>query len=255
VSSLSVDRSGQTLYAGELNYDSTGNNAYSYFAIGSSGAVSFLNSSGIDSNYHAPLVFSQDNQFAYGEGCYHLGWELFGFARNSDGTLTSFDPGAALPPNNDPDTMWCPTDSDVSVANYLALAYRDLSQQNGFYYLATYAINSDGTLGLVQGSEVTTPFTGESSVAFDPTGTYLAVAGQAGIQVYQLASNGVLTAVGNVQQPTVAFVEVRWDNDNHLYAISDSGLYIFSSNQGALSLLGSPYSVAGAGSLAVLPQS
>ena len=255
VGNMTLDRSGQTLYAAELNFDGADNDAYSYFGIGSGGNLSFLNSSSIDTNYHTPLSFSQSNQFAYGEGCYHFTPEIFGFSRNGDGTLTSINTNAILPPTNNPGTMWCPDDSAASAGNYLALVYFDLSVQNGPYYLATYTINSDGTLGLVTNSEVTTPFTGEAAVSFDPTGQYLAMAGQGGIQVYQINANGIFTPVGAVQQPSVAFTALSWDNSNHLYAIAASGLYIFNSDNGALTLDGSPYPVTNPGSLAVLPQS
>ncbi len=255
VQALSLDRSGQTLYAAELNYDGTGNNAYSSFGISSAGALTFLNSSNVDANYHGPLVFSQNNQYAYGEGCYHFNSEIYGFSRSGDGTLTSFNTNAQLPPNLDPNTMWCPNDSAASAGNYLAVVFYDLSQQNGSYYLATYTINSDGTLALVANSEIATPFTGETAVSFDPSGQYLAMAGQAGIQVYQISAGGILTAVGDVQQPSVAFNALRWDGAGHLYAVSSSGLYIFTSNNGQLTLDGSPYPVTNGGSVAVVPLS
>ena len=255
VQALSLDRSGQTLYAAELNYDGAGNNAFSYFGIGSGGALSFLGSSSVEANDHGPLVFSQNNQFAYGAGCYHFNSEIYGFTRSSDGTLTSLDTNAALPPNVDPNTMWCPDDSAASAGNFLAVVFYDLSQQNGTYYLATYSINPDGTLGLVANSEIATPFTGETAVSFDPSGQYLAVAGQAGIQMYQINSTGTLTALGDVQQPSVTFQGLRWDGAGHLYAVSSDGLYIFTSNSGQLTLDGSPYPVTNAGSLAVVPLS
>jgi 6-phosphogluconolactonase (cycloisomerase 2 family) len=255
VQALSLDRTGATLYAAELNYDGTGNNAFSSFGIGSSGGLTFLNSSSEDANDHGPLAFSQGNQYAYGEGCYHFNSEIYGFSRSGDGTITSVNTNAQLPPNIDPNTLWCPDDSAASAGNFLAVVFYDLSQQNGTYYLATYTINSDGTLALVANSEIATPFTGETAMSFDPSGQYLAVAGGAGIQVYQISAAGLLTAVGDVQQPSLAFLALRWDGAGHLYAVTSEGLYIFSSNNGQLTLDGSPYPVTNAGSLAVVPLS
>jgi hypothetical protein len=102
---------------------------------------------------------------------------------------------------------------------------------------------------------INTPFSGERSMAFDPTGQYLAVAGQAGIQMYSLQSGGTLTAIGSIVDPGVPFNVVRWDTSNHLYAINGSGLYAFTSSAGVLTQApGSPIPLTEAGSLAVLPE-
>ncbi len=111
-------------------------------------------------------------------------------------------------------------------------------------------------------------------MAFDPSGTYLAIAGitnyndppvKAGIQVYKLQSDGTLMAVGSpVEVPSISGLDsVAWDNSNHVYAIGDSsyerctghcGLYIFNSNDGVLTPApGSPHPVNGIGDMAVLP--
>ena len=150
--------------------------------------------------------------------------------------------------------MYCPNDLAVSAMNYVVVAYDDVSSPGSNYLLAVYTLNSDGTLGLVNNSEVTTPFTGETSAVFDPSGTYLAVAGNAGIQMYRLQSGGTLAAVGSVVESNVSFTELRWDNSNHVYAISNSGLYVFASANGVLTKSpGSPLPTTDAGSLAVLP--
>lgn len=91
-------------------------------------------------------------------------------------------------------------------------------------------------------------------MAFDPSGNFLALAGQNGIQMYQLAPGGTLVAVGTPQQTTASFNDVAWDHANHLYAISGSTLYVFNLANGALTQApGSPYNVTVSGTLAVLP--
>ena len=141
--------------------------AYTIWTINSYGSLTYVSPTGINVDYHSYLAFTPDNLHAYGVGCYFASWDLFGFTRNNDGTLASFNPQAQIPPgNNNP--MYCPADLAVSAMNYVVVAYQDVSNPGSPYLLAVYTLNSDGTLGLVQNSEVTTPFTGEESMAFDP---------------------------------------------------------------------------------------
>jgi|SRR5579862_5368655 len=254
VGSVTLDRSGQTLYADEINYDGADDDAYTVWKINSDGSLTYVAPTGISSDYFTPLSFSQNNVYAYSDGCYFATWQINGFTRNTNnGTLTSFNPNAAIPPNNN-GQMWCPDDLAVSAMNYVAIDYNDVGNPGNDYLLAMYTLNSDGTLGLVQNSEITTPFNAEHSMAFDPSGTYLAVAGGMGIQMYRLQTGGMLAPVGSVVDGNVAFNVVRWDNSGHVYAISSSALYIFTSSSGVLTQdAGSPLSISQAGSLAILP--
>lgn len=254
VGSIVLDRTGQTLYATEINYDGADDDAYTIWKVNSDGSLLYIAATGISADYFTPLTFSGNDVYAYSFGCYFAGWQINGFTRNTNnGMLSSFNPNAAIPPSND-GQMWCPDDLAVSAMNYVAIDYNDVGNPGSNYMLATYTLNSDGTLGLVQNSETTTPFNGEHSMVFDPTGTYLAVAGNAGIQMYRLQTGGTLAPVGSVVDANVAFNVVRWDNSGHLYAISSSGLYIFTSSSGVLRQdPGSPLPVSQAGSLAVLP--
>ncbi len=252
VGSIVLDRSGHTLYADEINYNGADDDAYTIWTIDSNGSLTYSGATDISSDYSSPLAFSENDLYAYGYGCYFASWDIFGYMRNAQsGALTSFNPQAAIPPGNG---MYCPANLAVSAMNYVAVAYSDVSQQNSNFQLASYAIsNNNGTLNRVQNSEVTTPFTAVPSMWFDATGTYLAVAGNLGIQVYKLASSGTLTAVGSVVDGNVAFQQLRWDGSNHLYAISSTGLYVFTSNAGVLTQdRGYPLPVNQAASLAVL---
>jgi 6-phosphogluconolactonase (cycloisomerase 2 family) len=125
--------------------------------------------------------------------------------------------------------------------------------------IGTYKINSDGSLTFVQNSTMTLQLQsaaccGITGMNFDPAGQFLAVAGSGGIQMFQLNPGGTLTPLGGIQQPGPKYTSVAWDKDNHLYAISDSGLYVFSVSQGVLTpASGSPHPAGAAGSLTVLP--
>jgi len=250
VGPLTVDRSGQTLYAAEIEYDGTDNDAYSIWTINADGSLTFVANIGSNVDYNSYLAFTQDNRYAYGYGCYFANWDVFGLARNNDGTLTSFDSGALPPPSND---FICPSGVATS-ANYVVIAFIDVESQNALEQLGAYTLHDDGTLSLISNTVINTPFTGVRDIAMDPSGQYLAVSGDRGLQMYSLHADGTLAAVGPVMDSSLPFNVLKWDSSNHLYAINGIGLYIFTATSGVLSEdPGSPLPVTEGGSLAVSP--
>jgi 6-phosphogluconolactonase (cycloisomerase 2 family) len=258
VSNLSLDHTGATLYAG--NVDSSGDDGQNAFNVSSGTTATELAYQGSSEVFGPPLVFSPDNNFAYSGNCYHIGWDIFRYTRNSDGTLNppTFQPGAdgppVLPPSGD---FPCPAAFAVSANGFLAVGYTP-TPQGGTYMIGTYTINSDGSLTPVSGSLATTASNGGNtgntpvSISFDPTGTYLAVAGNGGIQTYSMNSGGLLTAVASPQDAGTSFLNVAWDKSNHLFATTSSQLYVWNASSGQLTpAAGSPYP--GATGLAVLP--
>lgn len=252
VGSLMTDRMGQNLYAAEINFQGADNDAYAQFAIGNGGALNFLTNSAINVNAGSHLTFSQDNRFAYGQGCFFINWDLFGLARQADGTIQFFNDNAAIPTTGNPNDTLCPENSSASARNFLAEEVGIIGNGATTFFLVTYKINNDGTLSLVPNSNV--PTTISPVLAFDPAGNNLAVAGTGGIQVFNLNDSGVLAPLGAPQQTAVKFDDAKWDTTGHLYAIGNSALYVFNFTNGALSMAaGSPYTVTSEGSLTVLP--
>lgn len=258
VSNLSLDHTGATLYAG--NVDSSGDDGLNEFNVSSGSSATAIGYTGNSEAFGPPLVFSPDNKYVYNGNCYHIGWSTFRYARNSDGTLTSLpgpsgadSPPVAPPSGDDP----CPSAYAVSAKGFLAIAYTD-TPQGGTYMIGTYKINSDGSLTPVSGSQATTASnggtTGNTSVAidFDPTGTWLAVAGNGGVQTFAMDSSGLPSPAGAPQDAGVSFLNVEWDKSNHLFATTSSQLYVWNASGGQLTpASGSPQS--GGTGLAVLP--
>ncbi len=105
----------------------------------------------------------------------------------------------------------------------------------------------------MSGSSQAVPSSGISALWFDPTGSYLAGAGK-GLYLYHLSSSGKLTLVQPPVAPGVRFADVKWDKSGHLFAISSTGLYIYTLKNGTLvPAPGSPHPLAKTNSLAVLP--
>lgn len=249
---MTLDRTGQDLYAGEINFQGADNDAVATFAVGAGGTLNFVANSAINVDAGGPLTFSQDNRFAYGQGCYFINWDLFAMARQSNGSLQFVPDNATIPSTGNPNDTVCPQASSASARNYLAEQVGIIGNGVTTPFLVTYKINGDGTLSLVPNSNVGTAIGGQ--LAFDPSGNFLAVAGTGGIQVFQLTAAGILAPVGVPQLTSINFNSVRWDNTGHLYAVGNGALYIFNSANGVITQApGSPYAVSLQGSLAVLP--
>lgn len=250
VSTITLDRSGSSLYAGEINFDGAHNNAYAEFEVQRDGSLRFDRNTGIGVDYGSPLQFSENNQSAYGKGCRLGGWDLFSFHRETNGELTSFSLNSQIPPNSN-NGFVCASGLAVSAKGYLAVSYgvdSTGSKQN----IAVYRISTAGYLELVPNSIVETAFTGIGEMRFDPTGSYLAVAGQKGIETFSLNSSGTLASVGDVLEPSVSFVGVKWDNAGHVYAISNAALFLFTLQNGAVTTTGTPQVLTNATSLVVV---
>ena len=91
------------------------------------------------------------------------------------------------------------------------------------------------------------------ALAMAPGGKLLAVAGENGVQIFNFNPNGQATAnTGLISTAPVtqqyAASELYWDNNNHLYVISnaDNALHVFTvSATSAVEAPGSPYSIPG----------
>jgi hypothetical protein len=245
---LTLDRTGATLYAGEQNFQGTGNNAYAEFAKQSNGSLVFKANTPINVNYGDFLTFSTNNSFAFGTGCTMATWSLYGFHRSSTGTLTPFDPGNTIPPNTTQDL--CPGAMASSARGYVAVAYFTVGGLNPVWRIAIYKVTSSGALQFI--SSVGTSFSTIHSIRFESTGNYLAVGGN-GIAVYRLNSNATLTKTGGRSYPSATFFGIQWDHSWHILANSSAHFWVFNGRLGALSLAGSTHSVTNSTNVAVVP--
>jgi len=257
VGSLALDLTGASLYIGE--FDSSGDDGVNFFNVSSGSTPTEVAYDGSSEVFGPALVFSPDNKFAYSGNCYQANWHVFSYTRSSNGTLSApnWATGADGPPVTTPGEFPCPAAFAVSSRGFLAIAYT-AQPQGGSYLLGTYTINSDGSLTPVASSMATTASDGGStgnspvSINFDPSGTYLAVAGDGGVQTFAMSLTGILTSIGQPQDSGVSFQQVAWDKSSHVFATTSSQLYVWNSNNGTLSpASGSPYS--GGKGLAVLP--
>jgi hypothetical protein len=95
-----------------------------------------------------------------------------------------------------------------------------------------------------------------NDIRMAPHGTLLAVAGTSGLQVFHFnGSNPITPDTGLLTQDPID--HAFWDNDHHLYAISQNAgkLYVFTVTLlGATQAPGSPYTVGHPQNLVVQPK-
>ena len=183
--------------------------------------------------------------------------QIFGYQRNSDGSLTQLNINPNLPaaPANLPG--YCPYLTAVGNDFHLftTLTPEDFSPQ-GPTQIGVYSVNSDGTLTTTS-TAANMPATVLKTVRdlkLDPTSAFLAVAGQGGLQLFATHGSSPVTPLASPL--TVEVDQMFWDNAGHLYAISTpgNGVYVFTvTATGATPVSGSPYTLQNPVHLAVQP--
>jgi hypothetical protein len=268
-----LDHTGATLYNLEYLIDGS-NSAYQSFAIDKTngslsmpGDLSKTSSNTLSAVWPAggsTLAFTASNLFAYSATCFSdKAWEIYGFERHSDGYLTELNIDPALPTAKSGDGF-CPMplaaadpdnpDSHVAFA-FQAETDPPFGTADGPPQLATYTVSADGNL--------TTTSTDENMPAVKATdvvdmkmswsGKLLAVGGSGGLEVFHFNGADPITPYTGLLT-TDPIVEVSWDSDNHLYAISESAgkLYVFAVTPTSVKQMpGSPHSVSGAQDLVI----
>ncbi len=252
VSALNIDRTGRVLNS--VDTCNSCNSEVLPWMIGSDGQLSYMSNPTLQdgpAKWQGVMTFSPDNRFAYTPIMQGFGI----LRRNANGALVWINPGpVSAPPLPNLQEQVCNiTTVAASVQGFVTLGWYGggLGCNNNGYVLGNYTVSSTGSLNFVPGSQIA-PAVHENAMAFDPSGSYLAVAGD-GIQILKLRSNGtmsVLSAPVEVQ----GLNSVLWDNANHVYALGDS-LYIFNFNGQTLTQApGSPYRISNPVSLAVAAQ-
>jgi hypothetical protein len=258
--SLFLDRSGATLYDEDV-YSDCANNAYQFFGVGaSSGDLNYLGTTARTTpEFEVPLSFVGNNKYAYGASCYHWNQVIFGFARTSDGALTSLDIDSAMPEAQN-GNFYCPYLSATDSADHVVVPVQPMSnasfEPSGAYQLAIYTADSSGNLttNSTYSNMPKVSVGGVTSISLSPSGKLLAVGGTAGVQVFHFnGANPVTKFTGLLN--SVEVDQLSWDNDNHLYAISQSGgkLFVFTVTPTSHSpVAGSPYIVTQPQNISVL---
>ncbi len=248
---LFLDRSGATLYDEDI-YSDCANNAYQFFGVGAStGDLSYMGTTArMTPEFAVPLSFAGNNKYGYGASCYHWNQVIFGFARNSDGALTSLDIDPAMPEAQN-GNFYCPYLSATDAADHVVVPVQPMSnasfEPSGAYQLAIYTADSSGNLSTssTYSNMPKVSVAGVTSISMSPSGKLLAVGGTAGVQVFHFNGANPITHFSGLLNG-VEVDQVSWDNDNHLFAVSQSAgkLFVFTITPTNHSqAAGSPYTI------------
>jgi hypothetical protein len=249
---LFLDQTGATLYDLDFDGNACANNIYQSFRIDKGkGELDYLGSDGADAWFNNRLSFIGNNTYAYGAVClYDMYWEIYGFQRHSDGMLTEANISAPTPTAK-ADDFYCPNLTAADAANHVVISLQPLDGETfnpaGPAQLATYTAESSGNLS-TKSTRDDMPETAVgpvTDIAVSPSGKLLAVGGRAGLQIFHFNGSDPITHYsGLLTKDDIS--QFFWDNDNHLYAISQSSgkLFVFTATPTSFSQSpGSPYSI------------
>ncbi len=260
--SLFLDHTGTTLYDVDYYGDACANNTYQSFGIDrATGELSYLGASNPSVDFNVPLSFTGNNAFAYGSSCYHVKPDIFGFRRDGDGTMTLLDINPTMPAAQNGDG-YCPSLAAADRSNHVAISVQEVNGATwkpvGLPQLATYTVDRAGKLATkstfwnMPKSRVEYV----SDIRMSPSGKLLAVAGMAGLQIFHFNGNDPITRfTGLLTADPIS--QTFWDDDNHLYAISQTAgkLFVFTVTPTRVSQAsGSPYAIKNPQNIIVLPK-
>jgi hypothetical protein len=254
---LFLDRSGTTVYDVDI-YSDCANNAYQSFGdVGSIGGLIYRGTTAASSpEFNVPLKFLGNNLYGYGSSCYHLSASIFGFVRGSDGSLTRLGINPPLPAAKSGD-FYCPYLATTDGTDHVVVPVQPLAasswQPVGGYQLATYTADNSGNLrtnstysNMPSTSAASATGNSLTDISMSPSGKLLAVAGNGGVQVFHFnGANPITHYTGLLSTDQVD--QLFWDNDNHLYALSQAAgkLFVFTVTPTKYGQApGSPYTIA-----------
>jgi len=263
---LFTDRLGANIYDMEFEGDCANNGYQAYGVSLLSGKLSYRGftngGAGAFMGVYLPATFLGNNRFAYeatNNSCMYYG--VSGFARAGNGSLSPVNISWTLPAPPDGYRIYIPTFAAADPFNHVAMTLwasnppgcSSVNQQ-----IASFTADSNGNLTTTNTSAnmPATQVTGVQDLKVSPSGLLLAVAGQGGLQVFHFNGANPPTAYTPLLT-TAAINQMFWDNDNHLYAISQTSgqLLVFNVTPTNFSQApGSPYSVSDPGFIAVQPR-
>ena len=285
-SGASLDLTGQNVYVlvNPPNEDFVENcAAYQSFSLGkTNGALAFQSVALVDPPLF-PLTLTANNQFAIAanpvtntDGTIDaLTYRVF--SRQSNGALKTWNIINNLELQDAADgANYFPWLANAGPGNSLAAAlgdwlfYESPIVSNGPVVLVSYTVDGDGNISTTNlGSETPTPAVGPTMIKISPSGQLLAVAGNSQVAPAPvlLLANGLQIFHFNGPDPITPYSKVltsdpidqmQWDDNDHLFALSDAThkLYVYTVTPTSITAApGSPYIIASANALVVVPTS
>jgi hypothetical protein len=265
-----LDHTGTYLYV-SLNTSRRCDALQTFSIASSNGSLTFRGATSFDYQWpgtDAPPVITANGQFAYNQ---YLSdtfphFIINQFTRENAGALVYSGPPAEIDPTNAAGLGYTLSQLTPDPANHLAAVVREADPSDsrtigGVQQLASYTVGSQGQLTSTNSStHMPTPRITVDSASMSPSGKLLAIAGEAtasgevpGLQVFHFNGAGVLTVYSGILT-SAPIRRIRWDNANHLYAISSglNKLFVFTVTPTSIvQAPGSPYAISSPSNLFV----
>jgi hypothetical protein len=257
---ITIDQTGSTLY-NIVNNDC--DDLIQAYKIESNGSLKYVGSTdsgiGTDLFVVGPLTFLGSNNYAYQWGCGGDSFPAGGliqYKRQSNGILVA-ESYPTLPSPENTNDIYCPEAIASDPSDHMAVAameYDEYFDQIPPSLLVDYTTSSNGTL-TTKSTYKNMPETGfdyVGTMSISPSGKLLAVGGQ-GFEIFHFNGSSQATKFSGVLQAGSSFQQFAWDKSNHLYALTENALYVYTVTTTSIEQApGSPYSIPEASSVIVL---
>ncbi len=261
--SINFDHTGADLYIQEYNVDCSNTGVSSFAVDKATGGLNYLGVAitGDFPGDFTPATFIGNNVFAYSgnnDSCMY--YTIYGFKRNSNGLLTSTPSSFNLPATPPSLTRYIPALGAADTTNHVAFVmYPGMPPgcTSDPVQLASYTADANGNLNTTNtyANMPATLIYNPYDMKMAPSGRLLAVAGQEGLQIFHFNGASPITHfTGLLTSDPIN--QMFWDNDNHLYAISQASgkLHVFTiTPTAAHEAPGSPYSISSPNHIIVQP--
>jgi hypothetical protein len=264
---LFTDRTGNDLYDMIFDGDCSNNGFQDYNVHPGSGELNYVSytngGAGSFGGASRPLTFTGNNRFTFeatNDSCMYYSFQEY--QRAGNGTLTFATNYTWTPPAPPAGYRGYITEYvGADQANHLAAVFQPANPpgcSNVPAQVGSITVDNNGNLTTTSTSAnmPTTLVTYPNDVKVSPSGKLVAVGGQGGLQVFHFnGGNPPTTYTPLLTTDTIA--QMFWDNDDHLYAISQfsNTLHVYTVTPTAFNeVSGSPYAVSSPGGIAVQPR-
>jgi hypothetical protein len=157
------------------------------------------------------------------------------------------------------DGNYAPLNMAADPSSHLAVVVNEPFTNGPPPQLASFTINdSTGSITSTnKWTDMPTPAVYPGLLSMSVSGKLLAVGGAPGIQIFHFNGAAPITPYSGVLLPNVTVDQMTWDNNNHLYALSNQSgeLYVLTVTPTSISeVSGSPYKVKASGGVIVVPK-
>lgn len=260
---LILDHTGGTLYNFEYNDDGCANNDIRSLHIASSnGSLTNLGTTEGNSWLTGPPTLLPNSEYAYAASCLgNMYWGIWGFKRESNGNLVDLPNFTDNLPARKAGDFWCPSHPAADPSGHVAVAMQPVNgstfDSDGGAQIASFTADANGSLSTTNTrEEMPVSSVGEVlTTRMSPSGKLLAVGGSAGLQIFYF--NGAQPATrftGLIAKVQIS--QMFWDNQDHLYALSQPAgkLFVFTvTPSGVKQAPGSPHAISAPQNVIVQP--